>query len=378
MSTTAILDRLVAFDTVSHKSNLDLVAYVEDLLLAAGARLTRLPSPCGQKAALYAEIGPEVAGGLLLSAHTDVVPTEGQSWSKPPFALQAEGDKLFGRGTTDMKGFVASALALAQRVQHLPLARPLAIVLSYDEEIGCVGLQEIGAELAPLLKAPALCVVGEPTEMQVAIGHKGKTAYQAVFRGEAGHSALAPHFRNALHGAADFLTALRDLQDSLAQSGPFDASYGVPYTTIHAGTLSGGTALNIVPDRAVMRFEIRNLAQQDMAALSAALEALVSTFAGGTQPSQMELVQTNTYPGLDVDPGAAWVRTTAEAAGCGVTKVAFGTEAGLLSAMGHNTLVCGPGSMEGQGHKADEYIHASQLAACDRFLDRLVAQHCRP
>ena len=374
MNTLEILDKLVAFETVSARSNLKLIAYVEDLLKASNFRVTRLPSPCGNKAGLYAEIGPQVAGGLLLSAHTDVVPTDGQTWTKPPFKLMHEGGKLFGRGTTDMKGFVASALALAVKAKGLNLQRPLAIVLSYDEEIGCVGMQEIRPDLAPLLRAPALCIVGEPTEMQVATGHKGKAAFKATFHGETGHSALAPKFTNALHLAADFMGQLRCIQTDLVENGPFDAAYAVPYTTLHVGKLSGGTALNIVPALAEMHFEMRTLALQDVFVLNDRIDAIVSKM--NAAQICIDLEHGNTYPGLDVDASQTWVKELAELARQGLTKVAFGTEAGILTEMGVPTLICGPGSMERQGHKADEFVEMQQLTACDDLLDRLIERAC--
>ncbi|MEP2920870.1 MAG: acetylornithine deacetylase [Sulfitobacter sp.] len=370
MNTLEILDKLVAFDTVSAASNLQLIAYAQDLLKANGFRVTRLPSPCGNKAGLYAEIGPQVAGGLLLSGHTDVVPTDGQTWTKPPFKLTQEGGKLFGRGTTDMKGFIASALALAVKAKDLRLQRPLAVVLSYDEEIGCVGMQEIRADLAPLLRAPALCIVGEPTEMEVATGHKGKAAFNATFHGQSGHSALAPNFTNALHLAADFMGELRGIQAELAEEGPFDTAYEVPYTTLHVGKLSGGTALNIVPALAEMQFEMRTLALQDVSVLNDRIDGIVSKM--NAARISVSLERGNTYPGLDVDAAQSWVKNVAGLAQNGLTKVAFGTEAGILSEMGIPTLVCGPGSMEGQGHKADEFVETQQLAACDDLLDRMI------
>ena len=370
MDTLEILDKLVAFNTVSAASNLQLIDYVEDLLKGNGFRVRRLPSPCGNKAGLYAEIGPQVAGGLLLSGHTDVVPADGQTWTKPPFKLTHEGGKLFGRGTTDMKGFVASALALAVKAKGLRLQRPLAIVLSYDEEIGCVGMQEIRSDLAPLLRSPALCIVGEPTEMQVATGHKGKAAFKTTFYGEAGHSALAPKFTNALHLAADFMGELRGIQAELAGNGPFDTAYEVPYTTLHVGKLSGGTALNIVPALAEMHFEMRTLALRDVSVLNERIDAIVSKM--NTARNCMNLERGNTYPGLDVDASQSWVKKFAELAQQNLTKVAFGTEAGILTEMDVPTLVCGPGSMEKQGHKADEFIDMQQLTACDDLLDRLI------
>ncbi|MEX3015710.1 acetylornithine deacetylase [Gymnodinialimonas hymeniacidonis] len=374
MKTLELLDRLISFETVSAQSNLPLISFVEAFLKSNGFRVSRIPSPCGLKAGLYAEIGPEGEGGLLLSAHTDVVPVEGQTWTRPPFRLTTEKDKLFGRGTTDMKGFVASALALAARVDAERLHRPLAILLSYDEEIGCVGLQQMQPDLAPLLRPPALCIVGEPTQMQVATGHKGKTAYKATFTGEAGHSALAPKFRNALHLAADFMSDLRVLQDEFSKVGPFDAAYDIPYSTVHVGKLSGGMALNVVPAEAEMRFEIRNLADQDMTLLNKQVAAFAERFNEGAHAARATVEITNSYPGLEVARNQSWVQDVVLKTQSAPIKVAFGTEAGLLSGMGVPTLVCGPGLMEGQGHKADEFILESQLSACDDLLERLVEE----
>ncbi len=204
--TLEILDTLISFETTSNKSNLRLIKFVEEILSQFGFRVNRLNSPCGTKAGIYAEIGPEVDGGILLSAHSDVVPAEEQNWLYPPFKLTPVDDRYYGRGATDMKGFLASMLALASRIDHKKLPNPLGLLISYDEEIGCVGLQQLKSQLVPLLRKPRLCVVGEPTEMQVASGHKGKTAYRATFTGQIGHSALAPKFDNALHIAADFMS----------------------------------------------------------------------------------------------------------------------------------------------------------------------------
>ncbi|MEX0303703.1 MAG: M20/M25/M40 family metallo-hydrolase, partial [Leisingera sp.] len=197
-ATLDILERLTGFDTVSRNSNLELAAYAEAFLAERGFTVTRLPSPDGSKTGLYAEKGP-AGQGILLSAHTDVVPVDGQAWTRDPFRLTREGSRVYGRGTTDMKGYAASALALAGRAAQADLKEPLKIALSYDEEVGCVGIQEMLERLAPLIGRPRACFVGEPTGMEVAIGHKGKAALRAVCHGQSGHSALAPYFTNALH-----------------------------------------------------------------------------------------------------------------------------------------------------------------------------------
>lgn len=365
--TIDILEKLVAFDTVSARSNMALVDYLDAFLEERGFAVTRLSDPENAKAGLFATLGP-AGNGLALSAHSDVVPVEGQDWSHDPFRLCRKDGRLYGRGTTDMKGFLAAMLACADRAAGRELREPLKLVVSYDEEIGCVGITQMIDRLAPLLGTPRLCLVGEPTQMQVAVGHKGKQAIRAVCRGEAGHSALAPRFTNALHLAADFVQGLRQLQAELAQTGARDADYSIPYSTVHVGKLAGGTALNIVPDRAELLFEFRHLTQDAPEALRARIDVLAADVGGG----RIELETQSGYPGLETDDADAIGLAQHLAQSNGTTKVAFGTEAGFFDTLGIPAIVCGPGSMEGQGHKADEYIEASQLAACDRMLDRLL------
>lgn len=372
MRTLEILDRLIAFPTVSKDSNLDLIRYVQDLLQSAGFAVVRIPSPCGQKAGLFARIGPEM-GGVCLSAHTDVVPVDGQDWSSDPFALTRRGDRLHGRGTTDMKGFLASALAMAERAAKAPLIEPLSLAISYDEEIGCVGIRQMMPTLAPLLGSPRAVIVGEPTSMQVATGHKGKVALTVTCHGEAGHSALAPDFTNALHVAARFVDEVRALQDRLAD-GATDAAYSIPYSTVHIGRMNGGRALNIVPDSAVLEMEFRHLAQVPATDILSELNAIAELVgAAFGNPNAVEITQTNAYYGLDTpvdDPVVSWAGQMADAPD--TTKVAFGTEAGFFAAEGIPTVVIGPGDMARDGHKADEGVDLSELAACDAMMDRIL------
>ncbi|MCC5973869.1 MAG: acetylornithine deacetylase [Rubellimicrobium sp.] len=373
MRTLAILERLVAFDTVSAKPNLGLVAFVEDHLRQLGFRVTRIPDPQEDKAGLYAEIGPPGAG-VLLSAHSDTVPVEGQDWTHDPFRLTAQDGRLYGRGTTDMKGFVAAMLSAAERASRLPLSEPLKLVLSYDEEIGCVGIGRMMDRLIPLMGRPRAAIVGEPTQMQVAIGHKGKQGFRAIVAGQAGHSALAPLHVNALNVAAGFVQALQSLQAELERDGPRDPAYAVPYSTVHVGYLAGGRALNIVPDRAEILFEIRALAEDDPEDLRHRAEAAAKAVCAAHGPAaRIGIEPLAGYPGLAMAPDAPVAVWARELAGQGLTKVAFGTEAGCFDALGIPTVVCGPGSMEGQGHKPDEYITLDQIAACDAMLDRLLA-----
>ncbi|MCK0150668.1 acetylornithine deacetylase [Marivita sp. S6314] len=377
--TLETLETLVGFDTVSAKPNVDIIRFIEDFLRTRGARCVPLPSKQAGKLGLYAEIGPRGPHGILLSAHTDVVPVTGQTWTRAPFSLSREGDRVFGRGTTDMKGYVACMLHAADRAARADLNEPLKLLFSYDEEIGCVGIQEMIGKVPSLVGTPRACFVGEPTEMQVAIGHKGKAALEAVCTGQAGHSSLAPHFVNALHMAADMVIGLRDLQDWFAQNGERDDGYDVPYSTIHVGKLSGGVALNIVPDQAKLTFEYRHLAADAPTMIMARIKELADRLTAQYQRmfdgADICIKQINAYPGLDTPETShaaqlalRTLRTSKP------TKVAFGTEAGFFDALGIPTVVCGPGNMAGQGHKADEFIELGQLAACDALLAGIIEE----
>ncbi len=379
MNRTEILARLIGFPTVSAASNLDLVGWVRAFLASQGIESTVVPDATGRKAGLFATIGPAERPGVLLSGHSDVVPVEGQAWSGDPFALAERGGRLYGRGAADMKGFVACALAAAARAAAAPLARPLHLALSWDEEVGCVGVRRLIEAMRPALPVPpSLCIVGEPTRMAVAIGHKGKTAARAVCTGRDGHSAMAPLALNAIHLGCDFVAAIRSRQAAIAAHGHRDPAYEVPYTTLHVGRIAGGVALNIVPARCELEFEIRNLAQDDPQALLDGLRAEAAGIAAAAQriapEAAIEIEVTNAYPGLDTAEGSEAVALARQLAGTGTTKVAFGTEGGLFTeALGLPTVVCGPGDMA-QGHKADEYVEETQLAACDAMLDRLLVR----
>lgn len=371
--TLDLLERLIAFPTVSHTSNLSLIDWAQSLLQHAGFVVTRIPSSNGEKAGLHARIGPDVTGGICLSGHTDVVPTDGQDWTQEPFELTHSDTHVYGRGTTDMKGFVASALALAERATHAHLIEPLSIVLSYDEEIGCVGIREMLPKLIPLLGQPEWIIVGEPTSMQVATGHKGKAALKVTCTGEAGHSALAPNFVNAIHVASAFVADIRALQSQLAK-GPHDRAYDIPYSTVHIGKISGGQALNIVPDLVCIDMEFRHLAEVPAQELQDVIEDAACRVADDFGARNLiQVDQVNAYPGLnqamrDEDLATAQILAGNTAS----TKVAFGTEAGYFAQLGHQTVVIGPGDMASDGHKPDEALEIAQLAACDAMMDRIL------
>ena len=370
------LQRLIALPTVSCDSNLALINYAQDHLEARGFAVHRVMDASGQKAGIFARLGPDDKPGVMLSGHSDVVPVEGQAWTSDAFTMRRDGARVYGRGTTDMKGFLAAMLALADRAQGLTLAEPLKFAISWDEEVGCMGIGQMLPQLAQTIGRPRLCIVGEPTNMQIALGHKGKVAMQALFQGVAGHSAEAPVYLNALHLAADFIAGLRGIQAELAADGERDEGYAIPYATVHVGTLSGGTALNIVPGRAEMALEFRYPAGQDAREIETAIRALAETVAAQERSlhptADIAVAVTNAYPGLgSAADGSAARFVRALLPDAKLIKVGYGTEAGYFDATGIATVVCGPGSMA-QGHIADEYIEVSELADCDAMLDRLL------
>ncbi len=371
---TEILAELIAMPTVSRTPNEALMARAAEMLAAAGATLTRVPYENGREN-LYAVIGPADRPAVILSGHTDVVPVDGQAWTKPPFELTVADGRLYGRGTADMKGFVASAMAAAERAASRTLKNPLALALSCDEEIGCLGVRPLIEMLREAPVRPGLVIVGEPTELSVATGHKGKTSLVATFTGREGHSALAPLALNALHLATDFVSALRGRQADFAANGHRDGDYDVPYTTIHVGTLTGGVALNIVPNHAAMEFEVRALAEDDDVAIIEAIRAdAAAIVAAANDPdAAIDITEVIRSPGLATSKTSAAVDFVKQLTGAnGTIKVAYATEGGLFAeALDVPVVVCGPGSMA-QGHRPDEFITEGDLARCDAMLDALL------
>lgn len=371
-----IFDRLIAFPTVSRDGNIDLIRYVADYLSGAGIDAELYPHEDGDRASLFATVGPHKRGGVVLSGHTDVVPVDGQAWTSDPFRLVRRGNRLFGRGAADMKGFIACAIEALVAAKDQDLARPLHVAFSYDEEIGCVGVRPMLTELAAAGIRPEWVLIGEPTAMQVATGHKGKTGIRATCRGHAAHSALAPTGLNAIHLAADMLSGIREMQAEIERTGRRDPDYDVPYTTLHAGVIHGGTALNIVPDHCEMLFEIRNIAEDDprsfMDEFFDRAEAIVSSKRNMFPEAAIRLEIFNEYPGLSTDEaGEIASRAIALSGQASRIKVAFGTEGGLFQeVLGTTTIVCGPGSMD-QGHKPDEFVTIDQMEECRSMLLRV-------
>lgn len=374
-----ILERLIGFDTVSAKSNLELLSYVRGLLAEAGIESVLIPDLTGQKANLYAVVGPTNVRGVILSAHVDVVPVEGQVWTKPPFALTEDTGRLFGRGVTDMKGFVACAIAAVLRAKAVDLKVPVILALSHDEEIGCQGVGSMLDMMAGWTIPPRMCLVGEPTSMQVATGHKGKIALRATCTGREMHSAMAPLALNALHLGGEFLDAVRSLQGDVALNGLRDNDYDVPYTTLHVGKMYGGVQVNIVPKTCVLDFEIRSLAGEDtnglIARLDAAAKAIVAPHRAAFPEAAIVVERLWDYPGLGTLPDADVVAfAKGLVGGNGTIKVPYGTEGGLFAQrLGVPTVICGPGNMA-QGHAPDEFIEVEQLVRCEAMLDVLLGR----
>ena len=378
-ATVKILKDLIGFATVSRDPNRDLIDYVAARLDAVGADWQVIPDADGGKANLFATTGPRDIGGVMLSGHTDVVPVDGQEWRVPPFTCTKADGRYYGRGTADMKGFVAAAINAFETAARGDLATPLHLALSYDEELGCLGVRSMIDMLAAAPVRPVMCIVGEPTEMGLATGHKGKTVVHADCTGMAAHSSLAPLAVNAVHLACDLVAAIRRRQQDIVDNGQHDAAYNIPSSTLHVGRVEGGVQVNIVPQGARVEFEIRNLATDDPQAIIEAIRAdIAPVIAAARQTSpaaDISLTVVNSYPGLETALDADVVTLLCELIGVNATcKVAFGTEGGLFARdLGIPTIVCGPGSMD-QGHKPDEFVTAAQLALCDDMLASLTSR----
>ena len=382
-STIEILNRLIGFASVSSESNLDIVSWIENYLSQHGITSCRIPDRTGRKASILATIGPSERAGVVLSAHTDVVPVAGQDWTSPPFTATARDSRIIGRGATDMKGFIASVLAHVPHFKAAAAATPVHIALSYDEEVGCLGAPDLVAEVAAAAVKPALCIVGEPTGLRIGYAHKGKVARRVIVTGRGGHSALPHRAANAVFAAARIVTALEDLALRTASAGQRDAAFDPPYTTIHVGSLHGGTALNFVPDRATLEFEIRYIPGTDVNALLAEADAAIAearqNLRAQAPEADISIENMASYPALSTAVASAVVATAQRLAdgGDSATTVSFGTEAGLYAQAGIPTVVCGPGDI-GRAHKADEWIGTDELAGADRMMQRLARQLGKP
>ncbi len=375
-SSQALLEQLIGFATVSRESNLDMIGFIRDYLGELGVGSELFYNAGRTKANLFATIGPRERGGIVLSGHTDVVPVDGQAWTVDAFRLTERDGRLYGRGTADMKGFIASVLAAVPVFLERELKLPVHLAFSYDEEVGCLGVRPMLAELERRPHKPALCLIGEPTELKPVLGHKGKLAMRCHVKGAACHSAYAPYGVNAIQYAARMIGHLEEIGEQLARPEHHDERFDPPFSTVQTGVIKGGRALNIVPAECEFDFEVRALPGFDAHQVADELQ----TYAEAELLPKMRAVKSDTYirfqslsayPGLATSPDSEAARLVALLSGSTeFGTVAFGTEGGLFDQAGIPTVVCGPGSMD-QGHKPDEFVSVEQLRQCDAMLIRL-------
>ncbi len=376
-----MIRRLVGFDTVSRNSNRALIAFVQDYLAELGVDSHLTFDDDAEKANLYATLGPGDRPGICLAGHSDVVPVDGQDWDSDPFALAERDGRLYGRGTADMKSFLAVALAFAPEILARSLQTPVHLAITYDEEVGCLGAPRLIEALDALPVRPALCIVGEPTGMQVVTGHKGKLMVTGRVTGHEGHSAHIDKGVNAVEIAAELIARLRAIARRYAAEGPFREGYDPPYSTVHTGVVRGGTALNIIPGECVFEFEIRDLPGDDPAAVLAEIrqygeQELLPGMQAVSDRAGIAWEIGPRYPALDTGDDSEVVRLAKRLARANDTgQVSFGTEAGLFHEADIPTVVCGPGHIE-QAHKPNEYISLDQVARCEDFMARLIEHVC--
>ncbi|MBK0092632.1 acetylornithine deacetylase [Erwinia sp. S59] len=381
VTSRTLLAQLVAFDTTSRESNLALIDFVWRYLTDLGVNCELIHNAERSKANLYARLGPAGKGGVMLSGHSDVVPVDGQTWSVPPFALTERDGKLYGRGTADMKGFIACMLAAVPHFLAQPLTQPLHLAISYDEEVGCLGVRSLLEALAQRPEKPDICLIGEPTELQPVLGHKGKLGMRCEVQGAACHSAYAPQGVNAIEYAAKLIHRLTEIGERLAAPENQDARFDPPYTTVQTGVIQGGRALNIVPAECCFDFEVRTLPKEDAQQVADELEHyaqhdLLPRMQAVNRDTSVRFYPISGYPGLYTDAHSPAARLIAQLTGSDrFSTVAFGTEGGLFHQAGIPSVICGPGSMA-QGHKPDEFISLEQLSACDAMLRRLAEWMC--
>ncbi|HEY4264397.1 MAG TPA: acetylornithine deacetylase [Micropepsaceae bacterium] len=377
LSGTPIVDmlgRLIAFDTTSRNSNLDLIAFARETLEKSGATIRLTYDSDKRKANLFATLGPERDGGYVLSGHSDVVPVDGQEWSSNPFKSEIRDGRLYGRGAADMKGFIAAALALAPEFAAADLKRPIHIALSFDEEVGCVGVRRLLADLESAGIRPALALIGEPTEMRVVAAHKAGAVIETIVHGREGHSSAPALGANAVMMAGEFIAALSAIgNDLMAERDEF---FEPPYTTVQANMISGGTAVNVLARDAKVIWEYRALPDRDTQTIleraQAAAQAILPRYREGAPNADFQTRIKAAYPGLKRDSHSPAVHLASALCGSNdVHAVSYGTEAGLFQQAGIPAAICGPGSIT-QAHRADEFVAVDQLDACAAFLRRLL------
>jgi acetylornithine deacetylase len=376
-----LIAKLIAFDTTSRDSNLALIDFVRDYLESWGIRSELYFDADKRKADLYATIGPDDRGGLMLSGHTDTVPVDGQAWDSDPFKVTPRDGKLYARGSSDMKSFIAIGLAQVPALAGMKLKTPLHFALSYDEEVGCIGVRDLIADVSRRPLKPLACIVGEPTLMTPVIAHKGKLTMRCEVHGHETHSALTHEGVNAVEVASEIVTYLRAMARKKRDDGPYDSDFVPKYTTIHVGTIRGGTAVNIVPRDCAFDFEVRAIGADDPHDVLHAVEHFAKTkllpeMRAVSADAAIHFHVLNDTPGLSLAPDATIVKLAQALSGANDTdKVSYTAEAGLFQAADIPSVLCGPGSIE-QAHKPNEFVALDQLARCETFMQRLL-EHLR-
>ena len=377
----AMIERLIAFNTTSRDSNLGLIEWARDYLEKLGAKTRLTYDPKGVKANLFATLGEGRNPGLILSGHTDTVPVDGQEWATDPFAATIVGDKLYARGSADMKGFVGIALHHAPRfldaINEGTLDAPIHYSLSYDEEVGCIGVRGLIADLEETGLVAAGCIVGEPTSMQPIIAHKGTHRFRCHVHGREAHSSYVTHGVNAIEYAAKLIVFIRDIADRLAATEVRDYGFNVPYSTLSTGVIRGGIAANVIPKDCEVQFDMRTLPSASAESMYAEIcdyaKKLEVEMRSIDAIAKIEMTWESSTEGLAAHEDDAIVRLARQLSrNDTVGKVSYGTEAGLFQRIGIPTVICGPGDIA-QAHAPDEFVTLEQLAQCERFMERLAA-----
>ncbi|WDR02644.1 acetylornithine deacetylase [Devosia algicola] len=375
---TALLDDLIAYDSISLKSNLSLIAYLAERLDHLGIHTSLSHSSDGQRANLFATVGPlDTDGGIVLSGHTDVVPVAGQDWTGDPFTTRLHDDRIYGRGTCDMKGFIACAMASAPLFASQKLTRPLHFAFTFDEEVSCLGAQVMLEQLARTGPKPAVCIVGEPTEMRIIEGHKGCCEYATHFTGSPGHASQPDLGVNAVHYAVRYVTRLLEIGEALKARAPKDSRFDPPWSTIQVGRIEGGTARNIIAGACSLSWELRPVNAADLAFA----KTDITTYVQNTLLPAMQAVSPDADIVTDIIGEIIGLQPMSQSEAETLVRaltgdnapaqcVAFGTEAGLFQQLGIATVICGPGSIQ-QAHKADEFVALSQLDTCLSMMSQL-------
>lgn len=380
MTVETILAELVGFPSVCRTPNGAIIEHVRAYLAGHGVDSVTVPGPEGDRANLFATIGPRVEGGVILSAHLDVVPAPPEGWLGDPFRLRRDGERLIGRGAVDMKGFAACVLASVPALVHRKLARPLHIALSYDEEVGCVGVRHLIARLPELCPPVLGCIVGEPSGLRPVLAHKGKIAQRVTVQGKAGHSSRTDLGDNAIHYAAGLVAAIHEEALRHVRQGPFAETFAPPYSTIQVGVIEGGTGINVVPAQCVFEVEARAIAGQEPAALLGFLPAVAARIwrdaAATGHKVGFGFETLSEYPPLALDEADPLVAFTETASGAPRrAAVSYGTEAGLFQQTGIAAIVCGPGDVD-RAHKPEEYVTDAELAGAMAMIARIADRLC--